>query len=136
MRHASLLSLLLVLGACQTVAPHVPGRADVEIALADLLASAAAPATDADAFARSVTTSADVTLRDVRALLADVAHADGRFVYVVESYRMDREAGAAWHVLRVAFVPPDTDRVEAEFTFGTESGTLRLERLSPASENR
>lgn len=132
----SALVLLLCLGACQTAAPALEPRARpaVKDALADLLAVAAAPATDADASASRVTTpegEPGVTLAEVRALLDEVTTPDGRFVYEVEEYVAQEDAGDTWHVLRVVFERFGEERppLEAEFGFVARGGTFRLGRL-------
>lgn len=139
MRLAVLLASFLV--ACASAPPERNGeQAEVEAALARVVAVAAAPESDAATFAALVAyrggdanrdwrapveaeapterAQAAALLSQFRAILAKESAPDGRFVYRVAEYVREPTEVADWHVLRLAIGAASGERTtEVEVAF-------------------
>ena len=121
----------LAAAGCQSLRPGTEREA-VEAVVADAVAAALAPETDADTFmplASADAESSGVLLGRLRAVLDAVRQPDERVSYRVESF--EGAPGAATYRLRLAFRPPmaGADSVGVLVTVACGEGVCRLVRV-------
>lgn len=149
MRIAALTALALLSACASTPRERPDAQAAVEAAFADVVASASAPDTDAEAFSSRVAyrggdserswrapvnpdsgtelAAAASLLIELRAIIRDRQNSDGGFIYQVTEYVHEPTDEADWHVLLLDLgnlEDDETSELEVAFVPGPDGFLL------------